>query len=65
MYVQTPTPTSIFRVEFPRVIYGVAKSYSRRASNVTSSAEVILVPRNHSEKHSPLFYSADYITVNT
>ena len=34
MHVQTPTSTSIFRVEFPRVIYGVAKSYSRRASNV-------------------------------
>ena len=36
--VQMPTPTSIFRVEFPRVICGVAKSYSRQASKVTSTA---------------------------
>ena len=36
--MQTPTSISIFRVEFPRVINGEAKSYSRRASKVTSTA---------------------------
>ena len=38
MSVETPTSTSIFRVEFPRVIYSVAKSYSMRALKVTSTA---------------------------
>ena len=38
VHTSTSTSTSIFHVEFPRVIYGVAKSYSRRASKATSTA---------------------------
>ena len=37
MSVQTPTSTSISRVEFLRVIYRAAKSYFRRAAKVTST----------------------------
>ena len=62
MSEQTPMSTSIFRVESPKSdlwsnkkLFQVGVKGDKHSKQWQSSAEVILVPWNHNEKHLPLF----------